>query len=406
MRAARGAAHGTPATSPTWPRSIEAAAPVATRSRIRGCASTRSRRMTSRPIIARSPRAASAPTSSRAASGRSTVAPASRTSGSRSRAWARPRRTCGRRCGRRPTGDRSRWVALESAEEAAVLARMRARRYGRGTAAARRPVPPQPGRRARDPAGPGGGRGRSKFGMTETEVDRRLERRRRTPTAPLRPRGIHLHVGSQLGAVDAWRDAVRRGLAVVGAVARLDGRSTPSTSVAGSRSCRSTTVAEAGRFAASSRALEASRGSAADRLAIEPGRFLVARSGWLVARVLHVRERGGRQVVIDAGMTELIRPALYGARHPIVALTARGGRSRPTMSSPSNRPASRARSANRPTPSARTTCRRSVAATSSRSPTPAPTPPRCPRPTTAGRARRRSSSRPTGWLRLARRARS
>ena len=43
-----------------------------------------------------------------------------------------------------------------------------------------------------------------------------------------------------------------------------------------------------------------------------------------MARVLHVRERGGRQVVLDAGMTELIRPALYGARHPIVALTSLG----------------------------------------------------------------------------------
>ena len=32
--------------------------------------------------------------------------------------------------------------------------------------------------------------------------------------APLRPRGIHLHVGSQLGAVDAWREAVRKGLAL------------------------------------------------------------------------------------------------------------------------------------------------------------------------------------------------
>jgi diaminopimelate decarboxylase len=60
------------------------------------------------------------------------------------------------------------------------------------------------------------------------------------------------------------------------------------------------------------------------RLAIEPGRALVARAGWLVSRVLHVRERGGRQVVIDAGMTELIRPALYGARHPIFALTSGG----------------------------------------------------------------------------------
>ena len=43
----------------------------------------------------------------------------------------------------------------------------------------------------------------------------------------------------------------------------------------------------------------------------------------IVGRVLHVRQRdGARQVVIDAGMTELIRPALYGARHAVVALTS------------------------------------------------------------------------------------
>ena len=40
--------------------------------------------------------------------------------------------------------------------------------------------------------------------------------------------------------------------------------------------------------------------------------------------MLHVRDRGGRQVVLDTGMTELIRPALYGARHEIVALTSLG----------------------------------------------------------------------------------
>ena len=61
------------------------------------------------------------------------------------------------------------------------------------------------------------------------------------------------------------------------------------------------------------------------RLAVEPGRWLVARAGWLLARVLHVRERAeGTQVVLDAGMTELIRPALYGAHHAITALTALG----------------------------------------------------------------------------------
>ena len=54
------------------------------------------------------------------------------------------------------------------------------------------------------------------------------------------------------------------------------------------------------------------------------GAALGGAAGWLVARVLHVRDRAGRQVILDAGMTELIRPALYGARHPIVALTSIG----------------------------------------------------------------------------------
>ncbi len=87
------------------------------------------------------------------------------------------------------------------------------------------------------------------------------------------------------------------------------------------------------------------------RLAIEPGRFLVARAGWLVGRVLHVRDRGGRQVVLDAGMTELIRPALYGARHAIVALTSLGEPlDEPRRRRQSSRRTSTARSASRPTP--------------------------------------------------------
>jgi diaminopimelate decarboxylase len=57
------------------------------------------------------------------------------------------------------------------------------------------------------------------------------------------------------------------------------------------------------------------------RPAVEPGRFLVATAGWIVSRVLHVRRREeGPQVVIDASFAELIRPALYGARHEIFAI--------------------------------------------------------------------------------------
>lgn len=60
------------------------------------------------------------------------------------------------------------------------------------------------------------------------------------------------------------------------------------------------------------------------RPAIEPGRYLVGAAGWLVASVLHARPSadGSQQVVLDAGMTEFIRPALYGSRHSAYALHA------------------------------------------------------------------------------------
>lgn len=51
---------------------------------------------------------------------------------------------------------------------------------------------------------------------------------------------------------------------------------------------------------------------------IEPGRYLVADAGVLLTTVLHVK-RGGpvEHLVADAGMADLLRPALYGARHPV-----------------------------------------------------------------------------------------
>ena len=169
------------------------------------------------------------------------------------------------------------------------------------------------------------GGGATKFGMTETELTAAVERLAGEPS--LRPRGIHVHVGSQLGAVDAWRDGVRRALAVLGLLRggldHLDtldvggGFAVLPLGAAGPRPERF------GReVPALLEAIPVDRRPA--RLAIEPGRFLVARAGWIVARVLHVRERGGRQIVIDAGMTEIIRPALYGGRHPILALTSNG----------------------------------------------------------------------------------
>lgn len=220
-------------------------------------------------------------------------------------------------------GDPFRWVALESVDEAADLARL-ARRAGTRLDVLYRANP-----RVAPETLPGlavGARA-SKFGMDESEIAAAIEAGG-GPDGPLRPRGIHLHVGSQLGAVDAWREAVRKGLALTalwrGSIPTFD-----TLDLGGGFPVLPVGQAAPGpeRFARELPALLAAIPSdrRPERLAVEPGRALVARAGWLVARVLHVRERGdGPQVVIDAGMTELIRPALYGAHHRVVALTAMG----------------------------------------------------------------------------------
>ncbi|MFN2459083.1 MAG: diaminopimelate decarboxylase [Candidatus Velthaea sp.] len=63
------------------------------------------------------------------------------------------------------------------------------------------------------------------------------------------------------------------------------------------------------------------------RLALEPGRALIARAGWSLYRVMSVKRQGARRfVIVDGGMADNPRPALYGAYHhlEIMASDARG----------------------------------------------------------------------------------
>jgi diaminopimelate decarboxylase len=75
------------------------------------------------------------------------------------------------------------------------------------------------------------------------------------------------------------------------------------------------------------------------RVLVEPGRFLVGNAGVLLTRVRYIKQTGSKKfVVVDAGMNDLIRPALYQSYHEIVpviepstltptlSLEGRGGR--------------------------------------------------------------------------------
>ena len=132
------------------------------------------------------------------------------------------------------------WIALESADEAAALARAVRDADGRMTAAPRAAGAARAGSVAAG-HGTGGdtarlrvdvllrlnpevepethhglatGAAASKFGLTADEMAAAIAAGG-GPDGPLRFRGLHLHVGSQLGAADAWRDAVRRALALL-----------------------------------------------------------------------------------------------------------------------------------------------------------------------------------------------
>jgi diaminopimelate decarboxylase len=66
------------------------------------------------------------------------------------------------------------------------------------------------------------------------------------------------------------------------------------------------------------------------RLEIEPGRYLVAESGYLVTEIRAVKRMGGNLFyLVDAGFNNLARPVLYGAYHPMSIVPRDGGEERP-----------------------------------------------------------------------------
>jgi diaminopimelate decarboxylase len=134
--------------------------------------------------------------------------------------------------------------------------------------------------------------------------------------------GLHSHVGSQITQLEPLRRAARA-LVDLASELREAGVAIEHLDIGGGLgvSYEGQQVPTAAEYAAS--VLPIVRPSGLD-LILEPGRFLVAEAGVLISRVVDIKPQAGGKlfVIVDAGMTELMRPMLYGAYHRIEPLQA------------------------------------------------------------------------------------
>lgn len=136
--------------------------------------------------------------------------------------------------------------------------------------------------------------------------------------------GIDMHIGSQIVELAPFEAAFRRLVELV-QVLRTDGFAIERIDLGGGlgvpyRSDNAPPPDPAAYGTAVSRAT-AGLGTT---LIVEPGRLIAANAGVLVASVIYVKDGEHRTfLILDAGMNDLLRPALYGAHHEIVPVKER-----------------------------------------------------------------------------------
>ena len=164
----------------------------------------------------------------------------------------------------------------------------------------------------------------TKFGMSVD--DARAMTRDIAGRPHLRVVGLHVHIGSQITTIAP----IERTAAAIAALARellAEGVPLEHLDLGGGLGIAyrpGERVVSVEEYAAVLTPVMATTGLT---LVLEPGRWIVGPAGVLVAEVVDLKRRadGGWFVIVDAGMTELLRPALYGAWHAIEAVQPREG---------------------------------------------------------------------------------
>jgi diaminopimelate decarboxylase len=140
----------------------------------------------------------------------------------------------------------------------------------------------------------------------------------------LLPESLSCHIGSQLLDPRPMRDAVER---VLHLAQKLRARGIPirHLDLGGGLGVPYEPGTAAPRIADWVREALAPLAGEDYHVLVEPGRSIVAEAGVLLTRVLYRKKNGEKEfVIVDAGMNDLLRPALYQAYHEILPLRRNG----------------------------------------------------------------------------------
>jgi len=165
-----------------------------------------------------------------------------------------------------------------------------------------------------------------KFGVPYDEVRDVARVAASLPNVGLR--GLDMHVGSQLSRLDAYRHGIERVLELLSQLRSDGAKGLRYLDIGGGLAVTydAEEPTDLERFA---QIVVPAVRSTGLQLIVEPGRFMVGNAGVLISRVLYRKRSGGKKLlVVDAGMTDLLRPSHYNAYHRIEALEAVEGRSR------------------------------------------------------------------------------
>jgi diaminopimelate decarboxylase len=162
------------------------------------------------------------------------------------------------------------------------------------------------------------GRYEHKFGLDWAEAKRLYFMHRDSNW--IKWQGISAHIGSQINSLEPFRLAVGR-LAGYVSDLRLAGIALGYLDVGGGLGVRYSDERPPTRTAYARTVTRLVR-KLGVHLLLEPGRSIIAPAGVLLTRVVYTKtNRGKTFVVVDSAMNDLMRPALYGAIHPITKVT-------------------------------------------------------------------------------------